>query len=109
MRVKFRVERDRLADAVAWAARALPTRPSIPTLSGLLLSSDHESLMLSGFNNENAASVQVDANIDEPGKVLVSGRLLADISRSLPAQPVVMATDGSRLEVRCGRSSFMLP
>ncbi|MEI8082379.1 MAG: DNA polymerase III subunit beta [Actinomycetes bacterium] len=107
--MKFRVERDRLADAVAWAARALPTRPSIPTLSGLLLSSDQELLTLSGFNNENAASVEIEANIDEPGRVLVSGRMLADISRSLPNQPVVMATDGSRLEVRCGRSSFMLP
>mgnify|MGYP003338666207 CR=1 FL=1 len=26
--VKFRVERDVLADAVAWAARSLPSRPS---------------------------------------------------------------------------------
>ena len=35
--MKFRVERDALADAVAWAARSLSARPTIPVLAGLLL------------------------------------------------------------------------
>ena len=107
--MKFRVERDVLADGVAWSARALPNRPSIPTLSGLLLSADEQDLTLSGFDLENAAQVHVDATVDEPGRVLVSGRLLADIARSLPNQPVVFATEGSRIELQCGRSSFVLP
>ena len=107
--MKFRVERDVLADGVAWSARALPNRPSIPTLSGLLLSADEKDLTLSGFDLENAAQVHVDATVDEPGRVLVSGRLLADIARSLPNQPVVFATEGSRIELQCGRSSFVLP
>ena len=107
--MKVRIERDVLADGVAWAARALPSRPSIPTLSGLLLDSSSGELTLAGFDLENAASADVDASVDEPGKVLVSGRLLADISKSLPNQPVVIATDGTRVELRCGRSSFVLP
>lgn len=107
--MKFRVERDVLADAVAWAARALPNRPSIPTLSGLLIEAASNDLTLAGFDLENAAHVHVDAAVDEPGRALVSGRLLADISRSLPNQPVVFATEGSRVELQCGRSSFVLP
>ena len=107
--MKFRVERDVLADGVAWSARALPSRPSIPTLSGLLISAEGQDLTLSGFDLENAAQVEVDATVDEPGRVLVSGRLLADIARSLPNQPVVFATEGSRIELQCGRSSFVLP
>ena len=95
--MKFRVERDVLADGVAWSARALPNRPSIPTLSGLLIAADGQDLTLSGFDLENAAQVHVDATVDEPGRVLVSGRLLADIARSLPNQPVVFATEGSRI------------
>ena len=98
--MKFRVERDVLADGVAWSARALPNRPSIPTLSGLLIAADEQDLTLSGFDLENAAQVHVDATVDEPGRVLVSGRLLADIARSLPNQPVVFATEGSRIELR---------
>ena len=33
--MKFTVERDVLADAVAWAARSLPVRPSVPVLAGV--------------------------------------------------------------------------
>ena len=35
--MKFRLDRDVLADSVAWAARTLPTRPSMPMLAGLLV------------------------------------------------------------------------
>lgn len=107
--MKFSVDRDALADGVAWAARALPTRPAIPTLAGIQISSADHELVMSGFDLESAASARVAAAIDEPGNVLVSGKLLADISRSLPNQQVVFATEGSRLELSCGRSSFVLP
>ncbi len=107
--MKFSLDRDVLADGVAWAARALPTRPAIPTLAGIQISSADHELVMSGFDLESAASVTVPATIDEPGTVLVSGRLLADISRALPPQQVIFATEGSRLELSCGRSSFVLP
>ena len=34
--MKFRVERDALADAVSWAARSLASRPTLPVLAGLV-------------------------------------------------------------------------
>jgi DNA polymerase-3 subunit beta len=107
--VKFRVERDVLADAVAWAARTLPNRPALPMLAGLLVEADVNGLTLSSFDYEVSGRVFVPADVDEPGRALVSGRLLADIARALPAQPVQLSSEGSRVEVRCGRSSFTLP
>jgi DNA polymerase-3 subunit beta len=107
--VKFRVERDVLAEAVAWAARSLPARPPVPVLAGLLLAADEGKLSLSGFDYEVSARVETEADIDEPGTVLVSGRLLADISRSLPNRPVEISTDGVRVIVVCGSSRFTLP
>jgi DNA polymerase III subunit beta len=107
--VKFRVERDVLAEAVAWAARSLPARPPVPVLAGLLLVADEGRLSLSGFDYEVSARVEAEADIDEPGTVLVSGRLLADISRSLPNRPVEVSTDGVRVIVLCGSSRFTLP
>jgi len=107
--VKFRLERDVLADAVAWAARTLPSRPSMPMLAGLLVDAAPGGLTLSSFDYEVSGRVAVDADVDEPGTVLVSGRLLADIARALPAAPVTITSEGSRVEVRCGRSSFTLP
>ena len=111
--MKFRVERDVLAEAVAWAARSLPARPPVPVLAGLLLSVESDGaagrLSLSGFDYEVSARVETEADVEEAGTVLVSGRLLADISRALPNRPVEISTDGVRVLVVCGSSRFTLP
>jgi DNA polymerase-3 subunit beta len=110
--MKFRVERDVLADAVAWTARTLPVRPPVPVLAGLLLEVDvdgGQTLALSSFDYEVSAAVSVDIAASEGGRTLVSGRLLAEITRSLPAQPVDIVTEGARMVVTCGTARFTLP
>ncbi|GIL27376.1 DNA polymerase III subunit beta [Actinocatenispora comari] len=107
--MKFRVERDALADAVAWTAKSLPNRPPVPVLAGVLLAVGDGRLTVSGFDYEVSSQVQVDVQPDEEGTVLVSGRLLAEITRALPAKPVDVATEGSRVEITCGSARFTLP
>lgn len=122
--MKFRVSRDEFADAVAWVARNLPSRPPVPVLGGVLLStgpspqsgaeSESESgavdgLTVSGFDYEVSAQVGVSAEVADGGRVLVSGRLLADITRSLPNRPVDVTVDGSRVNIVCGSARFSLP
>ena len=106
--MRFRVERDVLAEAVAWAARSLPARPPVPVLAGLLLDASDGRLVLSSFDYEVSGRVEIAADIAEPGAALVSGRLLADISRSLPARPVEVTTDGAKVVVTCGSARFSL-
>jgi DNA polymerase-3 subunit beta len=108
--VKFRVERDVLADAVAWAARSLPVRPSVPVLAGLLIetSPEGDGLVLSTFDYETSARATVPADVSDEGKALVSGRLLADICRSLPNKPVEMTIDGAKVSLTCGSARFSL-
>ncbi|MFJ5887759.1 DNA polymerase III subunit beta [Streptomyces californicus] len=106
--MKIRVERDVLAEAVAWVARSLPARPPAPVLAGLLLKAEDGALSFSSFDYEVSARVSVDAEVDEDGTVLVSGRLLADICRALPNRPVEISTDGVRATVVCGSSRFTL-
>ncbi|MGH3620913.1 MAG: DNA polymerase III subunit beta [Sciscionella sp.] len=109
--MKIRVERDGLADAVAWVARSLPSRPSVPVLGGVLLDAEPESegLVVSGFDYEVSATVTVPATIVASGRMLVSGRLLADITKALPNKPVEIAVDSSRVTISCGSSRFSLP
>lgn len=107
--MKIRVERDVLADAVAWAARTLPSRPSLPVLAGLVLTANSDGLTISSFDYAVSGRVDLDADVSDEGTCLVSGRLLADIARSLPAAPVVLDNEGSRLSITCGRSAFTLP
>ena len=107
--MKFRVERDVLAEAVTWVARGLPARPPVPVLAGVMLeASDDGSLTLSAFDYEVSARITVPADVAEPGQVLVLGRLLADISRNLPAKPVDVSTDGTKVNMTCGSSRFSL-
>lgn len=110
--MKFRVERDVLADAVAWTARALPLRPSAPVLAGLLIEAGNidgaDGLQLSTFDYETSARATLNADVSIEGRALVSGRLLADICRSLPNKPVEMQIDGAKVTLTCGSARFSL-
>ncbi|CAN5663597.1 hypothetical protein BH24ACT11_BH24ACT11_00640 [soil metagenome] len=106
--MKFRVDRDRLAESVAWAARSLPVRPSVPVLAGLLIEADSDGLQLSGFDYETSARASLAAEVADEGRALVSGRLLADICRSLPAHQVEMSLERQRVTLVCGSSRFTL-
>lgn len=107
--MKFRVERDVLAEAVTWVARGVPNRPAVPVLAGVLLAADDEgTVTLSAFDYEVSARITVPAEVSEGGTVLVMGRLLADIARNLPDRPVDLATDGAKVQVVCGSSRFAL-
>ncbi|RCV50962.1 DNA polymerase III subunit beta [Marinitenerispora sediminis] len=109
--MKFRVDRDAFAEAVAWTARALPARPAVPVLAGMRLEIPDPGsgrLRLSSFDYEVSARAAVDVDVDQPGAILVSGRLLAEIARNLPPHPVEVASDASRVLVTCGSARFTL-
>ncbi|MFC7401555.1 DNA polymerase III subunit beta [Citricoccus sp. GCM10030269] len=106
--MKFTVERDILTDAVSWTARSLSPRPPVPVLSGLLLTAEDNLLSIASFDYETSAQLEIEANIETPGTILVSGRLLNDIVRSLPAAPVTVETDGSKVVLTCRNSRFAL-
>jgi DNA polymerase III subunit beta len=107
--LKFRLVREDFADAVAWVARNLPTRPTVPVLAGVLLTGSDDGLTISGFDYEVSAEVKVAAEIASPGSVLVSGRLLSDITRALSAKPVDVSVEGTRVSLTCGSARFSLP
>jgi len=106
--VKIRMERDVMAEAVAWAARSLPSRPSVPILAGLLIRADAGGVTMSSFDYETSAQVSVQAQVIDEGEALVSGRLLAEIARSLPNRPVDLTSDSTRAELVCGSARFTL-
>jgi len=106
--VKFRLDRDVLADAVAWTARTLPNRPTVPVLAGLRIDASDAQVSFSSFDYEVSGRVAVDADVADAGTALVSGRLLADIARSLPNKPVDLNADGSKVAITCGSARFTL-
>ncbi|MGO2377069.1 MAG: DNA polymerase III subunit beta [Brevibacterium aurantiacum] len=107
--LKFKVNRDVLADAVTWATKTLPSRPSSPVLTGILITAEAGgTVRLSVFDYEVSSRVEIAADVVTPGTVLVSGRLLADISKALPNQEVTLERIDSKVDVTCSSSRFSL-
>ena len=75
--VSFRVHKDELADAAAWVARSLPTKSTQPVLRAVVITADDNGLEFAGFDYEVSTRVRIGAEVKEPGRVAVAGKLLA--------------------------------
>ena len=106
--MKFVVDREPLIDAVNWVARSLSSRPIQTALLGIKLEVS-EKITLTGSDLETSTKAVIPADISKKGTVLVPGRLLAEIARSLPAKPISFVLDGSRVLVTAGSAKFTLP
>ena len=63
---------------------------------------------MSSFDYDVSAQASIPVAAEEEGTALVSGRLLAEITRSLPARPVQISSDGTRATLTCGSATFTL-
>jgi DNA polymerase-3 subunit beta len=106
--MKFVVERDSLVDAVNWVSKSISNRPITTALLGIVIDASEE-ITLSGSDLETSAKAKFKAEVSQKGKVLVPGRLLAEISRSLPAKPISFILEGTRVLVSAGSAKFTLP
>ena len=106
--MKFVVERDLLVDAVNWVSKSISSRPITTALLGIVIEVTDE-ITLSGSDLETSAKAKLKAEISQKGKILVPGRLLAEISRALPAKPITFNLEGSRVLVTAANAKFTLP
>ena len=106
--MKFVVDSSTLTDSVNWVSRSLSTRPIMTALLGIVIDVSND-VTLSASDLETSAKSSFTADIKEKGRVLVPGRLLAEISRALPNKPVSFNLDGSRVLVTAGTAKFTLP
>lgn len=107
--MRITVPKTALADALTWVARSLPARPAQPILAGIRITVANQQARFSAYDYENAASVAIPVAVEEDGEVLISGRLLSDIVKSLPAGDVTLGTDGAKVLVKRGSSKFTVP
>jgi DNA polymerase III subunit beta len=106
--MKFQADREVLSDAISFVVRLLSPKPQLPQLSGVMISAGENQVTLSIFDYEVTAKVSISAAVDQPGKVLVQARLLAEIVSKLPADSVALSLNESRVQVSSGSSKFSL-
>jgi DNA polymerase-3 subunit beta len=109
--MKLTAPQDVLAAVCGWVTvTARLTRPQVtPVLSGLMLDADPGgTLTVTGFDHEVSAVARLDAEVHDPGRVLIPARVLTEAVRALPAQPVDLVMDGTRVTVAAGRVTYTL-
>lgn len=107
--VSFTVPKDDFSSALAWVARSLPSKPTQPILRGVMISATDDGLELSGFDREVSTRVRINAQVDDPGRILVAGKLASDIVGALPNKQISIEYKGSTVTVTSGSSRFELP
>ncbi len=106
--MKLTTEQSAFAQGTALVARGLMNRPPHPVLAGVKLTAVPDGLTITGFDYERSTVLHTPANVTTPGEAVVSGRLLADIAKSLPAKPVELSLDADRVTIVCGTARYTL-
>ncbi|MEZ5061069.1 MAG: DNA polymerase III subunit beta [Solirubrobacterales bacterium] len=108
--MQLKAERDPLLDGLQTAARALSTRTTLPSLGGIMLIAAGGKLTARATDSELAVSVEVDAEVEGEGQLLLPGRLLADVARALPQGPVTISERSAEhdVEIKAGTAQFHL-
>ena len=105
--MKFRCEREILADALATAGRAATSRTgTLPVLSGVRLDVSDGELTVTGTDLELTIRLSVPVHSDRDGSAVVPARLVADIVKALPAGAVEVSVDDDEMSISAGRSQF---
>lgn len=107
--MRFHVNRDVFSEAVSFVVKLLPQRNPQPILAGVLIEASAEGLSLAAFDYEASARTTIEATVDEPGTILVHGRLLSEIASRLPNAPIeISVDDDGGIALTCGSARFTL-
>ena len=107
--MKFRCERDVLADVLATAGRAATGRTgTLPVLSGVRLDLRGDHLQVTGTDLELTIDVDVTVAGEADGTTVLPARLTADIVRSLSSGAVSIEVDHDDVHISSGRSQFQV-
>ena len=105
--MKFRCERDVLADALAAAGRAATGRTgTLPVLSGVRLELGGDRLVVTGTDLDLTIQLELSVGGEGDGAVVVPARLASDIVRALGDPRVEVTASDDEVEIAAGRSRF---
>lgn len=96
-----------LLDAVSGVGRAVSQKSAYPALEGILIRAINSSLFLAGYDMELGITTTIEAEVYQPGEMVINARLFADIVRRLPSDEVELTTDDKmNVYIKSGMSDF---
>ncbi len=108
--MKFSCLKSELVQAVQIAGHSVANKPQTPILSGIYLNARDEKLEIQATDYEMGVILNIPAEVEKPGEVVVSGRYLQEVVRTLPEENVSIQYDRETkiLTISSGKSNFKL-
>lgn len=108
--MKLTTKREELVAKLSIVSRAVSTRAATQALSGVLIAAADGRVTLSATDLDMGLETAVDADVAAEGSVLLPGRLLAEVVRSLADPTVEIESREAEhdVEIRSGSSRFHL-
>ena len=108
--MKIQCQKSQLVEAVSNVQRAVSSKSTLAALEGILLkTTTNGDLKLCGYDLELGITTVIEAQVDEPGEVVLSARLFGDIVRRLPDETVTILVDEKMItQITCGPSEFSI-
>jgi DNA polymerase III subunit beta len=98
-----------LASAAAYALAGVPSKPTAPVYAGMKIEASDGQVVLTGSDGDTIATARADANVFEPGTVIIPGKMFADVTKGLPAkEPVQLVTGNDTATLGYGRGEYVL-
>ncbi|MFA5787142.1 MAG: DNA polymerase III subunit beta [Actinomycetota bacterium] len=106
--MRFQASHAELSDAVQWVGRTVASRATLPVLTGIMIELEGDKLHLAATDLEVTGQATLGVKGEENGSVVVAGRLLADIVKSLPPAAIEVEDAEGNLKISCGSTTYQI-
>ena len=108
--MKITTQREELVSRLGVVSRAVSTRATTQALGGILFSADEGKLRLRATDLEMGLETKLEGELEGQGEVLLPGRQLVEVARSLGVDDVTLETREAErdVELRSGSALFHL-
>lgn len=96
-----------LSAAIDGVSKAVTTRSTLPVLEGILLKAEGFQLTLTGYDLEMSIVTTIEANVQQPGEIVLNAKLLSDMIRRMPSSQITISSaDNGKTLIRGGVAEF---
>ena len=99
-----------LNKAIQTVQKSISSKPSTPIFSGIHIKTNNNKLELQAMNPNIAIACTIDADITQPGEIVVSAKYLAELICKLPEETLTLSNDKemNTIKVSSGKSEFQM-
>lgn len=101
--MKIIVSKNEFVGALRSVSRAVSAKSPLPILSGLKICAD-EKITITGTDLEIGISCTVEADVKEPGTLILPSKCIVDFVEKLPSGPVIIQSEGDNAVIKYGTS-----